>query len=171
MGGPRPSSATDRTVGASGPSSPIFSEKPRQTRFESSPGQIEAAHSKDSTNTTHANSNNLFFREFAEVLDFFQNMIGTTSELEGRLFVHQVQPLNCFRTRPNNNGMQMDPPIRLLSRCHTLSVAMACLGFILALLGILVFAWTTLPTSVSVFSSISLGGCILAVFVVMTCCG
>ncbi|KAI0701174.1 hypothetical protein BC835DRAFT_1265166 [Cytidiella melzeri] len=165
IGGPRPSSATDRTMAPSGPSSPVIGEKPRMMpRFESSPAQVEATHSKDSSNATffqHAG------RDISDMFDFFQNVTGTKSEVEGRVFIHQASPLSCFRSRPNNNGMNLDPPIRLLSRCHSLSVTMASLGFILALVGILLAAWTALPIGVSIFSSVCLGGCLFSVFCVM----
>ncbi|KAI0340760.1 hypothetical protein BDW22DRAFT_347442 [Trametopsis cervina] len=163
----RPSNATDRTIA---PSSPTI-DKPQTARFESSPGQMQSSHSKDSTNATFSSHGAGFLQHnMSDILDFFQNITGTRSELEGRVFVHQVQPLHCFRTKPTNNGMHLHPPIHLLSRAHDLSVTMATLGFILALLGILAFAWTSLPLGVSAFLSACLGGCLFALFFVMSLC-
>jgi len=165
---PRPSTSTTAT--AASPTSPNSFEKARVQRFESSPGQIEATHSKDSTQTTHINPHGTFVRQashnVADLMDVFQGLTGTVSELEGRVFIHQVQFRHCFRTKPNN-GMHLDPPVHLLSSCHSLSVCMALLGFALALLGILTFAWTTLPLGVAVFSSVCLGGCLFTVFCVV----
>ncbi|KAI0919055.1 hypothetical protein AcV5_002069 [Taiwanofungus camphoratus] len=56
----------------------------------------------------------------------------------------------------------LDPPVRLLERYLMLSVIMATVGFALAVLGVLAYAWKTTPKSVSVFSTVCLGGCLLA---------
>lgn len=181
FGRPRPSDGTDRTMGppavpsGSGTASPTMGEKqPRMMRFESSPALVEPTHSKDSTSGTYVHnttkSNTFLHQANLSVAEVFQNLTGAVSEVEGRVFVHQFQPLVCIRLnagRPNN-GTHLDPPVRLLSRCHTLSVTMATLGFTMALLGILVFAWTTLPLGVSIFASVCLGGCLLPIFFVMS---
>ena len=134
------------------------------TKFESAPGVIEATHSKDSTAATPVHSSQ---PPIAELTELMQRVTETVSELEGRVFV-QTSPLSCFLRsgKSNGNGTYLDPPVRLLSRCHTLAVTMAMCGFVLALLGILSFAWTALPTSISIFSSVCLAGCLGAVFVV-----
>lgn len=150
--------------------SPSSTEKPYVTRFESAPGAIEATHTKDSMAATHINGPPLSQQSshVAELTELLQTVAGTVSELEGRVFVHQVETnlFSCFgrsKAAETNNGVHVDPPVRLLSRCHNLSVTMALLGFVLALLGILTFAWTALPTSVSIFSSVCLAGCVAAV--------
>ncbi|GBE80749.1 hypothetical protein BKA93DRAFT_749302 [Sparassis latifolia] len=63
---------------------------------------------------------------------------------------------------PVDSLLDPGPPVELLSRCNALAVVMAVLGFILAVLGILAYAWTATPLSVSIFSSACLGGCIIA---------
>ncbi|KAI0787195.1 hypothetical protein BC629DRAFT_1515519 [Irpex lacteus] len=162
-GGPRPSSGTDRTAAPpSNPSSPLIaaekSQAVRLERIESSPAEIQPSHSKSSTSGTgHGTANfstimNAAKHDFTDFLDHFQNVTGTKSEVE------------------NNNGTHLDPPIQLLSISHTLSVTMATLGFVLIALGILVFAWVTLPRAISIFSSVCLGGCLIAVFGVMVFC-
>lgn len=158
----------------SSPSSLIDKPPGMPQRFESSPGAIEATHSKESTTATHVNSPPLTHQTshvgVGELVELFQGVAGTVSELEGRVFIHQVQPFpfSCFRRseKPPSNGMHLDPPIRLLSRCHTLSVSMALSGFVLLLVGILTFAWTALPLSVSIFCSVCLAGCVSAIYMV-----
>lgn len=54
------------------------------------------------------------------------------------------------------------PPIHLLSRCHTLSVVFAFVGFALSLIGILCFTWGWQPVSVSVFTSACMGISLIA---------
>ncbi len=185
-GGPRPSSGTDRTAAPpSNPSSPIItaekSQAVRLERIESSPAEIQPSHSKSSTSATgHGITNfgtfmNSAKHDFTDFLDHFQNVTGTKSEVESRVFIHQVQPFWFFTSRrrsrsKTNNGTHLDPPIQLLSISHTLSVTMATLGFVLIALGILVFAWVTLPRAISIFSSVCLGGCLIAVFGVMVFC-
>ncbi|CCM06467.1 uncharacterized protein FIBRA_08732 [Fibroporia radiculosa] len=55
----------------------------------------------------------------------------------------------------------LDLPVQRLSRCLDLSVIMACLGFVLALLGILAYAWSAVPISISIFASACVGSCFL----------
>ncbi|KAI0089186.1 hypothetical protein BDY19DRAFT_944620 [Irpex rosettiformis] len=150
----------------------------RFQRVESSPSQMEASHSKIPTAGTQATANLGTFvhnaeRNFTDFLDAFQNIAGTKADVESRVFIHQVRPLWWFVSRSRsktNNGTYLDPPIKLLSVCHTLSVTMASLGFVLVALGILVFAWVALPSAVSIFSSVCLGACLVAVFGVVTFC-
>jgi hypothetical protein len=54
------------------------------------------------------------------------------------------------------------PPTHLLSRCHSLCMFLAALGFILALMGILCYAWAVQPLSVAVFSSGVLALCLVS---------
>ncbi|KAF8439754.1 hypothetical protein L210DRAFT_3480196 [Boletus edulis BED1] len=51
---------------------------------------------------------------------------------------------------------------RLLSRTHGLCVFLAVVGFILAIIGILCYAWAFQPASVSIFASVSLGVALLS---------
>jgi hypothetical protein len=55
-----------------------------------------------------------------------------------------------------------DPPTHLLSRCHTLCIILATLGFALDLAGILCFAWDKLPLSVSISSSFFMALCLFS---------
>ncbi|KAG8221269.1 hypothetical protein J3R82DRAFT_1434 [Butyriboletus roseoflavus] len=50
----------------------------------------------------------------------------------------------------------------LLSRTHTLCVFLAAVGFVLAIAGVLCYAWASQPIAVSIFASTCLGGSILA---------
>jgi len=60
------------------------------------------------------------------------------------------------------------PPTHLLARCHTLCIFLTALGFVLALMGIMCFAWDRLPLSVSVSSSFFMAMCTAAVaFILM----
>ncbi|KAF5325020.1 hypothetical protein D9619_009574 [Psilocybe cf. subviscida] len=65
-----------------------------------------------------------------------------------------AQPLfsknpHLVQTGPNDS----DPPTHLLSRCHTLCIFLATLGFVLDLAGMICFAWDRLPLSVSISAS------------------
>jgi hypothetical protein len=53
----------------------------------------------------------------------------------------------------------------LLSRIHALCVLLAAVGFVLAITGILCYAWALQPLEVSIFASTCLGGAILAMVV------
>lgn len=96
------------------------------------------------------------------MLSMWQNWSDVLSDVHGRVFISQVQLLGCFRPAPRN-GIHVDPPIRLLSNCHTLSVTMAVIGFLLALIGILAFVWTSLPDAVAAFTTACLTSCLLAI--------
>ncbi|KAF8841678.1 hypothetical protein BDN67DRAFT_1010354 [Paxillus ammoniavirescens] len=51
---------------------------------------------------------------------------------------------------------------QLLSRIHMLCVSFAAIGFVLAIAGIICYAWALHPRSVSIFTSACLGGAILS---------
>ncbi|KAJ6491831.1 hypothetical protein C8R47DRAFT_976277 [Mycena vitilis] len=53
------------------------------------------------------------------------------------------------------------PPTHLLSRCHNLCILLTFVGFFLALLGIVAFAWGQNPVSVGVVTSVSTLACFL----------
>ncbi|KAF8839121.1 hypothetical protein BDN67DRAFT_970642 [Paxillus ammoniavirescens] len=55
----------------------------------------------------------------------------------------------------------------LLSRIHALCVAFAAIGFILAITGIICYAWALHPPSVSAFTSACLGGAILSMVILL----
>ncbi|KAI0776237.1 hypothetical protein BD413DRAFT_649867 [Trametes elegans] len=52
--------------------------------------------------------------------------------------------------------------VGVLSRAHTMCACMASLGFVLALLGILTYSWTAVPTSLGIFASTCMGACGIA---------
>ncbi|KAF4621461.1 hypothetical protein D9613_000882 [Agrocybe pediades] len=53
-------------------------------------------------------------------------------------------------------------PTHIISRCHNLCIFLTVLGFVLALTGILCFAWDRLPLSVSISSSFFMATCLIA---------
>lgn len=55
----------------------------------------------------------------------------------------------------------------LLSRTHALCVSLTAIGFVLAIVGILCYAWGSQPTEVSIFASACLGGVALAMVVLI----
>ncbi|KZT72254.1 hypothetical protein DAEQUDRAFT_762998 [Daedalea quercina L-15889] len=59
----------------------------------------------------------------------------------------------------------LNPPIQLLSRCHSLAVWMSAIGFILGVIGILAYAWVATPAAVSIFSSVCLGVCLVVMVI------
>lgn len=54
------------------------------------------------------------------------------------------------------------PPTGLLSRCHALCISLATIGFVLALMGTLCYAWAVQPRSVAVFASAMMGLCLVS---------
>ncbi|KAI9568782.1 hypothetical protein HD554DRAFT_2328364 [Boletus coccyginus] len=58
-------------------------------------------------------------------------------------------------------------PSHLLSRTHALCVCLAAGGFILAIVGILCYAWASHPTAVSVFATTCLGGAVLSMVILL----
>ncbi|KAF8435041.1 hypothetical protein L210DRAFT_956920 [Boletus edulis BED1] len=55
----------------------------------------------------------------------------------------------------------------LLSRTHALCVSLAAAGFILAIIGILCYAWATQPTEVSIFASVCFGAAVLTMVILL----
>ncbi|KAK2463114.1 hypothetical protein APHAL10511_004769 [Amanita phalloides] len=53
------------------------------------------------------------------------------------------------------------PPTNVLGRCHSLSVLLATIGFVLCMLGTLCFAWSKHALSASIFTTIWIGICLL----------
>ena len=168
---PRP-----RTIPPTAPAT--FSEKPAASRIESAPPSL--SHSTRSNGSEHHGMPGLGtvppFMQTAQTdfLRIFQDVSGHMSDTDGRVLIHQVQPFWCCARRDRDGGgggagTELEPPVRLLSACHSLSVAMAGVGFVLALLGILTFAWTALPVSLGAFASACLGTCILAIVATLSC--
>ncbi|PCH36538.1 hypothetical protein WOLCODRAFT_20602 [Wolfiporia cocos MD-104 SS10] len=56
------------------------------------------------------------------------------------------------------------PPDDLLENCHTLCIWLAAVGFLLALAGVLCYAWARLPRSSGIFSSVCMAVCFVAGF-------
>ncbi|KAL1938537.1 hypothetical protein VTO73DRAFT_11560 [Trametes versicolor] len=52
--------------------------------------------------------------------------------------------------------------VGVLARAHTVCGGMTLLGFFLALLGILTYSWTAVPTSLGIFASSCMGACGIA---------
>lgn len=157
------------------PPTPV--DKPHMTRVETAPPGTHTHTRSNSMSTTGFASPLLQATHLTEIVRLFQSWSDTVTQYEDRVCIHQVQPFQwCFPRRhhrqstggANEPATPLEPPIRLLSNCHTLSVAMAIIGFILGLLGILTFAWTTLPLSVGIFSSACLGVCLCAIFATFT---
>lgn len=153
------------------PETPVI-DKPGMSRFESAPATLKNGSSfshtrSDTSEVPHTSTSSPFLRATqAELLQIFQNITGTASQFEGRVSIHQVRPFHCFSSR--SNGTNVEPPVRLLSNCHTLSVTMSVAGFVLALLGILMFAWTALPVGIGAFASACLGTCLLGIFATLS---
>ncbi|KAF8554935.1 hypothetical protein OG21DRAFT_1484297 [Imleria badia] len=55
----------------------------------------------------------------------------------------------------------------LLSRTHTLCVFLAAIGFVLAIVGILCYAWASQPREVSIFASMCLGAAFVTMVVLL----
>lgn len=148
-----------------------ITEKATMSRLESAPATLHA-HSGSSPEYHRAGlASPLPFVQASqtELLQIFQSISDTFAQFSsGRVAVHQVQPFFCFaRGTPDDAA---GPPVRLLSACHTLSATMAVVGFILALLGILTFAWTALPVGIGAFASACLGTCLLSIFATICFC-
>lgn len=79
------------------------------------------------------------------VSEFAENPIWSTNP-------HLVQ------VGPFNRG----PPTVLLARCHSLSVFLAFLGFLLAIMGLVSFAWDRLPLSIGISATVSMSFCFIA---------
>lgn len=54
------------------------------------------------------------------------------------------------------------PPTHLLERCHTISMILALVGFILAMIGVMCYVWFSLPTSAGIASTLCVSVCVVA---------
>lgn len=126
-------------------------------------------------------TNSSLHGQFSHSLDFLPSWTDIMTGLQGRVYINRVHFFDCARRRRRpgdpeqgswmqpDTQTELEPPVKLLSRCHTLSAFMALCGFLLAILGILAFVWTSLPQSIGIFASVCLGTCLVSgVFVFMT---
>lgn len=62
---------------------------------------------------------------------------------------------------------QRQPPTELVARCYSLCLFLSFVGFILALIGAISFAWDRLPWSISIFISILTVLCLVAAILIL----
>ena len=62
---------------------------------------------------------------------------------------------------------QGSPPTELLARCHYLCVFLSFVGFLLALVGAILFTWDKLPRSVSISTTIATILCLVAALLII----
>ena len=91
----------------------------------------------------------------------------TTNTPRGRVRVQTDSPDNPVIWSTNPRLVQVGPfktkaPTLLLSRCHSLCVFLTFLGFLLAIMGLMSFAWDRLPLSIGIGASVALGVCVTA---------
>jgi len=53
------------------------------------------------------------------------------------------------------------PPHHLLGRCHSLCVFLASVGFLLALMGVILYVWARQPLGVGIFASVCMASCVM----------
>ncbi|EKM59759.1 uncharacterized protein PHACADRAFT_250469 [Phanerochaete carnosa HHB-10118-sp] len=151
------------------PTSVPTTEKPTASQLESAPPTLSHTRSSGSEHH-HTGFSSPFLQASemaqAEFLQVFQGLSNACTQVEGRVFIHQVRPFSCFRVWSTADGA-VEPPVRLLSGCHTAAVAMSVVGFVLALLGILIFAWVAVPVSIGAFTSACLGTCLLMILMAL----
>ena len=88
-----------------------------------------------------------------------------TNKARGRVRVKSDSPQIIWSTNPRLvqvGPFQRKPPTELLSRCHTLCVFLTFLGFLLAIMGLISFAWDQLPVSIGIAASVAMGFCLIA---------
>ncbi|KII95672.1 hypothetical protein PLICRDRAFT_225726 [Plicaturopsis crispa FD-325 SS-3] len=69
--------------------------------------------------------------------------------IEPMVFIEKTQAFDWFK-----RSKAPEPPLRLLTRCHTLCISLCGIGFVLAIVGVLAFSWTSLSKGVSAFSTV-----------------
>lgn len=101
------------------------------------------------------------------------------TDLRSLVSVYRTHPLwflRCNTSRKPQRSRDMDPEasvvddaiatlkgmVGTLSRAHTVCAIMSSLGFVLALLGILTYSWTAVPTALGIFASACMGACAIA---------
>ncbi|KAH8087802.1 hypothetical protein BXZ70DRAFT_533617 [Cristinia sonorae] len=165
----------ERTASNQLPSSSLSPSSHEKPRFEHS-NTINVASMSHPRPRTNASFHGLS----SPSLDFLPNWSEIVTILQGRVYINRVHIFDCFGRRRRSDDpergaykepdtqTELEPPVKLLSRCHTLSAAMALCGFLLAILGILAFVWTELPLSISIFASACLGACFVLGVIVFT---
>lgn len=61
------------------------------------------------------------------------------------------------------------PPMRLLQNCHALCMMLSMVGFVLAIVGAMMYVWTMLPFVACIVASVSLGLCLVVGVSVRLC--
>jgi len=94
-----------------------------------------------------------------------------TNPVSGRVRVKSLSQRDLIFWTTDPHLVQVGPfqrqaPTELLARCHSLCLLLSSLGFVLALIGMISFAWDQLPLSASAFASASMGFCWLAVILI-----
>jgi len=156
----------ERTASGSNYTTPSAPEKPHLVHANTISASAVPTRTRHRTNSTlHGIA--------SHSLDFLPNWNDIMAGLQGRVSINRVHLFDCISPRRRSKDpekgtwtspdtqTELEPPVKLLSRCHTLSASMALFGFILAVLGILTFAWTSLPRSIAIFASACLGSCFL----------
>lgn len=157
-------------------------EKTTRTRHASiSNSAPAAAHmSRSRSSSTGGKDNHNTFATITGLSDLNFNLPNIFADIfsnsQGRVSIHRVHPFAFLSPSRRGDaeeggaskGTELDPPVRLLARCHTISVIMAVCGFILAIMGIIVFAWTALPRAVSIFITVCLAACFGTTFIAFT---
>ena len=91
---------------------------------------------------------------------------GTTGYTPSSSGIQQLIPeppiYSCNPRLEQVGPFSRQPPTGLLERCHALCIILASVGFVLALMGIVCYAWALQPVSVAAFSTAMLGVCLLA---------
>lgn len=91
----------------------------------------------------------------------------TRPAVQGRIRVNPGFPDSPVIWSTNPHLVQLGPfnygpPTELLSRCHSLCVFLAFLGFLLVIIGLISFAWDRLPSSIGISASVAMGFCLIA---------
>ena len=88
-----------------------------------------------------------------------------TSNGRGRVRVRTDDNQIIWTTNPHLvqvGPFQGKPSTELLSRCHALCVFLTFLGLLLAVTGLMSFAWDRLPLSIGISASVAMGFCLIA---------
>lgn len=80
---------------------------------------------------------------------------------------HSAPVRSCNPRLEQVYGFTKHPPTDLMRRCHGLCIALSTVGFVLALMGTVCYAWAVQPVGVAVFSSAVMGVCLLSAAIVL----
>ncbi|KAF8622774.1 hypothetical protein AX15_006857 [Amanita polypyramis BW_CC] len=92
------------------------------------------------------------------------NMVFRTSPRLGRTPVNKVVDPLIWSSNPHLvqvGPFHGQPPTNVLGRCYSLSVFLASVGFVFAMVGIGCFAWARHPMGASIFCTIWIGICVM----------